>query len=70
MEYALSGGEDYTLLITVSPDREKTVREAYEKTFETPLFLIGWINDSQRLEMVDPSGALNEVTASGWDHFK
>jgi len=70
LEYALSGGEDYTLLITVSPDREKTVRKAYEKTFETPLFPIGWINDSQKLEMVSPSGALNKVTASGWDHFK
>ncbi len=70
LEYALSGGEDYTLLITVPPEKEKPVCKAYEKAFGTPLFPMGWITDSQKLEMVDASGSSAALKASGWNHFR
>ncbi len=69
-EYALSGGEDYTLLITVAPEKEAAVRNAYEKRFRAPLYPMGWITDTRKLEVRDASGVLRAVPVSGWDHFK
>jgi len=70
LEYALSGGEDYTLLVTADPDAADAIRSAYEKIFNAPLYSIGRITDSGKLELREVSGGLSEVSASGWDHFR
>lgn len=70
LEYALSGGEDYTLAGTLSRDRSEQIARDYFKTFEQPLYLIGEITDSGKAEIIFPDGQHHVMTASGWDHFK
>ncbi|NNL75152.1 MAG: thiamine-phosphate kinase [Desulfobacterales bacterium] len=69
-EFAFAGGEDYTLLCTVSPDHADDVAEKYLKTFNSPLYPIGEVTNSGKLEIVDSSGRTKEFKPKGWDHFK
>jgi len=70
VEFALAGGEDYTLLCTVSPDKADDVAEKYLKTFNNPLYPIGKITDPGKMEIIDSSGRAKEFKPEGWDHFK
>jgi len=70
VEFALAGGEDYTLLCTVSPDKADDVAEKYLKTFNNPLYPIGKITDPGKMEIIDSSGRTKEFKPEGWDHFK
>jgi len=70
LEYALSGGEDYTLAGTLSRDKAEQIAHDYFKTFDQPLYLIGEITDSEKAEIIFPDGQSHVMTASGWDHFK
>ena len=69
-EFAFAGGEDYTLLCTVSPDHADDVAEKYLKTFNNRLYPIGEITNSGKMEIVDSSGRAKEFKPEGWDHFK
>jgi thiamine-monophosphate kinase len=68
-DYALAGGEDYTLVVTIAPDRAAAVKKAYAETFKSPLFEIGEITDTGPMELVDADGTIRGVTAGGWNHF-
>lgn len=68
--YAVSGGEDYTLLCTVSPDRLSHLQEQYLNRFDQPLYVIGKITDTRNMEMVDKTGKSSLLEPTGWDHFK
>jgi thiamine-monophosphate kinase len=70
ISYALSGGEDYVLLCTISPDRADDVAEELEGALDAPLFLIGEITDSGEFTIMDAAGRARGVSRSGWDHFK
>jgi thiamine-monophosphate kinase len=70
VEVALAGGEDYTLLCTISPDTADEIARAFQKEFNRPLFAIGEIRDTQQLELVAPDGKTTPITPTGWDHFK
>ncbi len=70
VSYAIAGGEDYVLLFTVDPDQANKLAEKYRKTFNSPLFDIGEITDSNQLEMEFPNGKKATITSTGWDHFK
>lgn len=70
LEYAVAGGEDYTLLCTISPDKADAVAENYLREFHRPLHLIGEITVSERMELIWPDGQIKPITSSGWDHFK
>ncbi len=70
VEYALAGGEDYTLLCTVSPDRADRTAQDYQRAFEKPLYHIGEITDSKKIELVHSNGKISEISPSGWDHFR
>jgi thiamine-monophosphate kinase len=61
---ALSGGEDYELLFTIS-------QNDYEKIKGSPLLtVIGHITDaSEGANMIDKSGGLHQLTAQGWNSF-
>lgn len=63
--FALSGGEDYELLFTVSP-------KDYEKVKEIPeLSLIGYMTDvASGANLISRSGSLVPLTAQGWDAFR
>lgn len=70
VDYALTGGEDYTLMVTMAKDQAKTVQKSYETHFGKPLFEIGEITDSGRMELVDSKGIAAPIAAKGWNHFK
>ncbi|MBW2607640.1 MAG: thiamine-phosphate kinase [Deltaproteobacteria bacterium] len=70
VEFTLAGGEDYTLLCTVSPDKADDVARKYLKTFNNPLYPIGKITDPGKMEIIDSSGRAKEFKPEGWDHFK
>ena len=70
VEFALAGGEDYTLLCTVSPDHADDVSENYLKTFNHPLYPIGKITGPGKMDIIDSSGRAKGFKPKGWDHFK
>jgi thiamine-monophosphate kinase len=69
VEYALSGGEDYTLLCTIAPESANETAAKFQAEFKKPLFLIGEINDSNHLEIIYPDGSSKPITPTGWNHF-
>lgn len=62
---ALSGGEDYELLFTLSPSD-------YEKiTFNEQISVIGYITEiSEGTKIITKGGNLHDLTAQGWNAFK
>lgn len=70
VEYALNGGEDYTLLCTISPDRADHIAADYLKRFRNPLYQIGEITDSEEMELILQNGQIRSFVPSGWNHFK
>jgi len=70
IEYALSGGEDYTLLCTIAPENAEDTAAKFQTEFKRPLFRIGEINDTNRLEIVHPDGSTKPIAPTGWNHFK
>lgn len=70
VDYALSGGEDYTLLCTVSPDRSAAIARAFEQKFRRPLFAVGEITADKQITLVYPDGRIRPIAPTGWDHFK
>jgi thiamine-monophosphate kinase len=70
VEMALSGGEDYTLLVTVDPAGAGEIARQFEADFGRPLFAIGEITTTGILERMDPDGSLQRIVPAGWDHFR
>ncbi len=70
VEYALAGGEDYTLLCTVQRGKADAVAHNYMKEFNQQLYSVGELtDDSGKMELVFPNGHIKNITPSGWDHF-
>jgi thiamine-monophosphate kinase len=70
IDFALSGGEDYTLLCTIASGKADKIASAFEKEFKRPLFAIGEITAKKQIELVYPDGNISPLTSTGWDHFK
>jgi len=70
IEFALSGGEDYKLLFTVSPAYSDEVAEKFQKKFNRKIYPIGRITESERVDLILPDGGTRPLSSSGWDHFK
>jgi thiamine-monophosphate kinase len=70
LEYALSGGEDYTLLVTAAAEAAGGIARDFEKTFGRKLHAIGEITADPVLELVEPGGRIRPLPPTGWDHFK
>lgn len=70
IDYALSGGEDYTLLCTIAPQSADKIADAFEKEFNRPLFAIGEITAKKQIELLYSDGETRPLTPTGWDHFK
>lgn len=70
VEYALSGGEDYTLLCTIAPENADETAAKFQAEFKKPLFRIGEITDKNRLELIFPDGRKKSLIPTGWNHFK
>ncbi|MGD9412006.1 MAG: thiamine-phosphate kinase, partial [Desulfobacterales bacterium] len=70
IDYALSGGEDYTLLCTIAPQNSDKIANAFEREFNRPLFAIGEITAEKQIKIVYPNGETKPLALTGWDHFK
>lgn len=67
---ALEGGEDYELLFTVPPRRNReTQARAFKKAFGIGLTRIGRIDHGTGIRLVRPDGSTTSVEARGWEHF-
>ena len=65
---AVEGGEDYVLLFTVGKNEAPRLKTAYFEKFGLPLFEIGEITGSGKLDWLD-NGRPVEVNFKGFDHF-
>ena len=70
IDYALAGGEDYTLLCTISPQNADKIASAFEREFNRPLFAIGEITTEKQIKIVYQNGKTKPLIPTGWDHFK
>jgi thiamine-monophosphate kinase len=70
IDYALSGGEDYTLLCTIAAENADQITGAFEREFKRPLFPIGEITAKKQIEVIYPDGETKPLIPTGWDHFK
>jgi thiamine-monophosphate kinase len=70
VEYALSGGEDYVLLVTAAAERSADVAAAFATAFGRPLHAIGDITATMTMELVGPDATTTPIAPSGWDHFR
>jgi thiamine-monophosphate kinase len=78
--WALSGGEDYELLVTVRPDRAENVMRPLqwaaegaddeEKASTLCPTIIGEISRGEGVVVVDEAGREVEPASRGWDHFR
>jgi thiamine-monophosphate kinase len=69
VRYALSGGEDYVLAVTIRPEQVDAVSREFAARFGRPLHRIGDVIDSGLLELVTEDGRTEGVQPTGWDHF-
>jgi thiamine-monophosphate kinase len=70
LEYALRGGEDYTLLCTAAPEKAEEIAQKFQHEFKRPLIRIGKTTADGRLEIIYPDGTSEPISPRGWDHFK
>lgn len=68
-ELALSGGDDYTLLLTAKPDNKERLMLDFAKKFGRPLYAIGEMNASKGFYLHTDS-KITGLDATGWDHFR
>ena len=69
IRFALSGGEDYVLAVTVNAGRIDEVSQAFAARFGRPLYRVGEVTGSGALELVTSDGRVEAVGPTGWDHF-
>ncbi len=67
LELALTGGEDYELLFTASPQAINGVKKA----IQCPITVIGEITAEKvgKVTLIDSQGKLFSLKKTGWDHF-
>jgi thiamine-monophosphate kinase len=68
LQHVLSGGDDYELVFTASPAQRDAVQAA-ALTSKTPISLIGQIDGTPGLRLLDPRGNLLEQHFHSFDHF-
>ncbi|MCF8039546.1 MAG: thiamine-phosphate kinase [Desulfohalobiaceae bacterium] len=70
VEFALAGGEDYTLLFTVRPDEADRLADGYQEEFGSVFRILGEMTDTGRLELVTASESIVPLEPGGWNHFQ
>ena len=65
LEYALRGGEDYVLLVTVAAERADALAGRFAAEFGRPLHRIGTITEAGGMEIVDADGTRATARARG-----
>jgi len=67
---ALSGGEDYVLLVTVNPAQGDSLTDILYRSCGTRLVRIGTMTAGSEIQLVLPDGSIQSLTSTGWDHFR
>jgi len=68
-EWALSGGEDYRLLVTVPRENKGTFQAIFSDNASWKIYRIGRITKGEGLKLRHPDGSEEQIEAAGWDHF-
>ncbi len=68
VELAVTGGEDYRLLLTADPDEADALIERYAQRFGTPLYEIGRIIESSGIRWKENGRAIRPRW-QGFRHF-
>lgn len=66
LAHALGDGEDFELLLTLSPADAQALLA--KPIFDTPLSHIGMIIEEQTAELIQPDGSRSPWSATGWKH--
>jgi thiamine-monophosphate kinase len=66
---ALSGGEDYELLVTMPAGGFGRARDELQTGFGVDLSELGEVTEGSGLIGVDAEGRETVLEAAGWDHF-
>lgn len=69
IRYALAGGEDYVLAVTLRAEQAAAVQRAFAERFGRPLHAIGEATEAGGLALRWPDGRTEAVRPTGWDHF-
>jgi thiamine-monophosphate kinase len=69
LELALSGGEDYELLVTIPGGAVADARTRLHERFGVPLTDIGATETGDGVR-IETDGDVRPLIASGWDHFR
>ena len=69
LDFALSGGEDYLLLLTVPEVNIKDFEIVGKDKGLLPLYLIGKIVEGKGITMVTDDDSLEEIDSKGFNHF-
>ena len=69
LNFALSGGEDYVLLVTVPAENTQDFEQAYQKESSSSLFQIGEIQKEKGIRIKREDGSVEELAHKGFDHF-
>lgn len=69
LDLALSGGEDYILLLTVPEANIKCFEMVCKDKGLLPLYLIGEIKEEKGIRMVNDDGSIEEISMRGFNHF-
>jgi thiamine-monophosphate kinase len=69
-ELAVAGGEDYCLLLTVSPAEYATLAADFNGAFHRPLTAIGEVTAKVGILRWLSHGTPHHFDHWGWDHFK
>jgi thiamine-monophosphate kinase len=65
LQWALSSGEEFELLLTAPP---RTV-DALKAATESPLTVVGEVIEGHGVEIIDERGNPVPLVSTGWDHF-
>jgi len=69
LDFALSGGEDYVLLVTVPPAKTRDFERVCKKESVYPLFQVGEIQEAKGIRIRHEDGSVEELAHKGFDHF-
>jgi len=69
LDFALSGGEDYVLLVTVPAENIREFERACKQEGTSPLFHVGEIREGKGIRIRHEDGSVEELAHKGFDHF-
>jgi thiamine-monophosphate kinase len=69
LDFALSGGEDYVLLVTVPAENTREFEQACQQDRKSSLFQVGEIQKEKGIRIRHEDGMVEELAHKGFDHF-